>query len=71
MNSPTVNKADWPAEADWPKAGWQHALNYQQYRPDDVFSFIQDGRIWTGIVEEIGTCAVKIKDILLGVLDAR
>lgn len=59
-----VKKSDWPAKEDWPKAGWKHALNYQQFRSGDVFGFTEDGRLWSGIVEETKTCSVKVRDIL-------
>ena len=63
----TVPQKDWPKQEDWPKAGWKHALNYQKFREGDVFGWFQDGRWWTGIVEETGTCSVKVKDVLPGV----
>jgi len=69
MNAPTVSRADWPAEKDWPKPGWKHALNYQRFREGDVFGWRDDdGRLWTGIVEETGSCAVKVRDVLPGVM---
>lgn len=64
----TVNKKDWPAKKNWPKAGWKHALNYQKFRVDNVFGWEENGHLWTGIVEETGTCSVKVRDVLPGVL---
>lgn len=63
-----VSSKDWPAQKDWPKAGWYHALNYQRFSPGDVFGWNEGGHMWTGIVEEIGTCSVKVRDVLPGVL---
>lgn len=63
----TVNKADWPEEKDWPKAGWKHALNYQRFRAGDVFGWHEEGHLWSGIVEETATCSVKVRDVLPGV----
>lgn len=62
-----VSKADWPEEKDWPKGGWKHALNHQQFRQGDVFGWLEDGRLWTGIVEKTATCSVKVKHVLPGV----
>ena len=64
---PTVKKSDWPAEDDWPKAGWKHALNYQQFMAGDVFGWYEGGHLWSGIVEETATCSVKVRDVMPGV----
>lgn len=69
MSVTTVSRADWPAEKDWPKPGWKHALNYQRFRAGDTFGWHEDGRLWTGIVEEINTCSVKVRDVLPGVMN--
>lgn len=66
--STTVSRKDWPAEKDWPKPGWKHALNYQRFQQGDVFGWYEDGHMWTGIVEESKMCGVKVKDVLPGVL---
>ena len=63
MNT-TVSKKDWPAEKDWPKDGWKHALNYQRFSVGSVFAWHEDGHHWSGIVEETQTCSVKVKDVL-------
>jgi hypothetical protein len=68
MSNLTVNQADWPKQKDWPKAGWKHALNYQQFREGSIFSWHEDGHLWTGIVEDIGSCSVKVRDVLPGVM---
>ncbi len=65
----TVSSKDWPARKDWPKAGWKHALNADRFRPGDTFGFHDGGRLWSGIVEEIGPFTVKIKDVLPGVME--
>lgn len=65
--SVTVPKADWPDEKDWPKPGWKHALNHQRFSPGSVFGWLEDGRLWTGIVEETGPCCVRVNHILPGV----
>lgn len=65
---PTVQQSDWPKQEDWPKPGWKHALNYQRFRPGDVFGWMEDGRMWSGIVEETGTCGVKVRDVLPGIV---
>lgn len=66
--STTVSKKDWPAEKDWPTAGWKHALNSNRFRVGDVFGWNEGGHLWTGIVEETGTFSVKVRDVLPGVL---
>lgn len=68
MNRPTVPRSEWPAQEDWPKPGWKHALNYQKFGTGDVFAWNEDGYFWTGIVEEIHSCAVKVRDVLPGVM---
>ncbi len=66
---PTVPRNEWPAEKDWPKPGWKHALNYQNFRVGDVFSWYdENGRLWTGLVEDSRSCAVLVTGILPGVL---
>lgn len=65
---PIVNKADWPAEKDWPKPGWYHTLDEQRFSTGDVFGWHENGRLWTGIVEERGKCSVKVRDVLPGVM---
>lgn len=67
--SPTVSRADWPAEKDWPKPGWKHALNYQRFSTGRLFAWHEDGYLWTGIVEEIATCSVKVRDVMPGVME--
>lgn len=69
MKSPTVKKSDWPKEENWPKPGWKHALNYEKFREGSVFGWWEDGYLWTGVVEESKSCAVKVKDIMPGVLE--
>ncbi len=68
MSGPTVNQADWPAQKDWPKAGWKHALNYQNFSLGSVFGWYEDGHFWTGIVEERKACSVLVRDVLPGIL---
>jgi len=63
-----VLKKDWPEQKDWPKAGWKHALNHDQFRPGGVFAWYENGRLWSGIVVETATCSVKVKDVLPGVM---
>ena len=63
---PTVNRKDWPEEKDWPKPGWKHALNHFQI--GSVFGWREGGHLWTGIVEETGTCSVKVRDVMPGVM---
>lgn len=65
---PTVSPKDWPAQKDWPKPGWKHALNSQHFQRERVFAWHEDGHLWTGIVEEIGTCSVKVRDVMPGIL---
>lgn len=67
MSTPTVPCKDWPAESDWPKPGWKHALNSNQFRPGQVFGWHEDGHLWTGIVEETNTFSVKVRDVMPGV----
>lgn len=64
---PTVKQSDWPKREDWPKPGWKHALNSDHFFVGRVFGWHEGGRLWTGIVEETGTCCVKVKDIMPGV----
>lgn len=64
----TVNKADWPAKDNWPKPGWKHAVNYQQFRIGSVFGWHEDGHMWSGIVEETAACSVKVRDVMPGVV---
>jgi hypothetical protein len=68
MNQPTVNRADWPAEKDWPKPGWKHALNADRFVRGQVFGWHEDGRLWTGIIEDIKACSVLVRDVMPGVL---
>jgi len=65
---PTVNVKDWPAKKDWPKSGWKHALNEQSFRVGSVFGWREADHLWTGIVEEIGTCSVRVSDVTPGVM---
>ena len=64
----TVYCKDWPEQINWPQPGWKHALNEQTFRRGDIFGWYEDGRLWSGIVEEIGTCSVKVKDVMPGVV---
>jgi hypothetical protein len=68
MSDTTVSAKDWPAQENWPKAGWKHALNYQRFSAGHIFGWYEDGYFWTGIVEERKTCSVKVKDVLPGVM---
>ena len=72
MHTPTVSRADWPAEKDWPKPGWKHALNAGRFSQGDVFGWHEDGRLWTGIVEESShrTFSVKVRDVMPGVMQS-
>lgn len=68
MSTLTVSRKDWPAKKNWPKPGWKHALNYQRFRAGDVFGWREGDHLWTGIVEEIQTNSVKVRDVAPGVL---
>lgn len=70
MNTPTVSRDDWPAEKDWPKPGWKHALNYQRFRAGEIFGWREAGHLWTGIVEETSTGSVKVRDVMPGVMQS-
>lgn len=70
MKTSTVSRADWPARKDWPKAGWKHALNSDRFQRGDVFGWHEDNRLWSGIVEDTGTCSVKVRDVEPGVLES-
>lgn len=65
---PTVNRKDWPAQKDWPKPGWKHALNHDRFQPGSLFGWYESGHLWTGIVEEIAPCSVKVRDVMPGVM---
>lgn len=64
----TVSAAEWPAEKDWPEPGWKQALNAQRFRRGSVFGWVEDGRMWSGIVEETAGLTVLVRDVLPGVL---
>jgi hypothetical protein len=63
-----VKQSNWPNKEHWPKPGFKHALNSREFRSGDVFGWNEGGHLWTGIVEETGTCCVKVRDVMPGVL---
>ena len=70
MKTPTVSRADYPPKKNWPKDGWQHALNSDRFSHGDVFGWWDEaGRLWTGIVEDRGPFCVKVRDVMPGVLE--
>ncbi len=44
--------------------GWKHALNAVQFSPGSVFGWTENGGLWSGIVEDVGACCVKVRDVL-------
>jgi hypothetical protein len=68
MNAmPTVKASDYPPQENWPTEGGKHTLNEHRFRNGGVFGWWEDGHLWTGIVEEVGPCSVRVRDILPGV----
>jgi hypothetical protein len=63
-----VPRGKLPPASEWPKAGWKHALNSDQFRPGSVFGWHEAGRMWSGIVTETSACSVKVKDVQPGVM---
>lgn len=51
-----------------PQAGWKHTLNPERFMFGGIFGWYEDGQLWSGIVEEIGPCSVKVRDVLPGKL---
>lgn len=56
---------------DLPSEGWRHATNPARFYPGGVFGWIERGKLWSGVVQEVDYlgCRVRVTDILPGVID--
>lgn len=53
----------------WPADGWVHAANVERFHQGSVFGWVEDSKLWSGIVEKVDHLHLRVfvKNVLPGV----